>query len=245
VVRTQSNRLSFNAAVRVQIQKLREKHGWRQEKLAEKARQDWGLNWNRATVAAIEAGKRELSPVEFLLLRPLLELEGYEDLFQGDETIAITPEVRLTSELLYALFSPDATHEQILSTREFTESPAGIDEGMRIVGQLHLDSEKFPEDPVFWRKLKQDAAGDAEQNAARKFAVQPMVIAVAAHNLWNRSLSEERDVRALELFDHGENEEESPLEELHDKWSRRRLQALRGHATRELLRELEPILKRR
>ena len=168
----------------------------------------------------------------------MLDLEGYEDLFHGNHTVTITPEVALTLDLLGALFY--GTHEDILSRREFTESRAGIDQGLRIVSQLHLDSEKFPNDPVFWRKIKQDAARDAEQKAARKLGVQPMVIAVASYNRWNRSLSEERDFRAQELFkDWGQSfSEDWDLEvELADEWSRRRLRTFRGHATRELLRD--------
>jgi transcriptional regulator with XRE-family HTH domain len=243
---TQPKASSFHKVVGSEIRRIRQYYEWRQEELAEKARQEWGLNWNRATVAAIESGKRELCPVEFLLLLPLLNLETYRQLFPANQAIAITPEVVLTSEVLKELFSPDVTPEQISDNRQFQESWAGVDEGLRIVKRLQLELKKFPKDSGFWRKLKQQAAGDAEQKAARKFGVRPMVIAVASYDRWNRSLSEERDVRALAWYNLYEDVKQPfQLEDLTDKWSRRLLQTFRGHVTRELLRELEPIVKRR
>src|SRR5262249_9145143 len=92
--------LSFQKVVVATIRRIRENHKGRQEELAKKARQEWGLSWNRATVAAIETGKRELSPVEFLLLRPLLKLKTYTELFSENQTIVITPDVLLTSDIL-------------------------------------------------------------------------------------------------------------------------------------------------
>ena len=160
---TQPKTSSFHKAVGAEIRRIREDYKWRQEELAEKARQEWGLSWNRATVAAIETGKRELSPVEFLLLRPLLKLEAYSQLFPENQAIAITPEVVLTSDVLRDLFSPDATPEQISDNRQFQESRAGVDEGLRTVKQLQVEAKKFPRTPGSWRKLKQQAAGDASR----------------------------------------------------------------------------------
>jgi len=221
--------LSFQKAVGATIRRIREAYELRQEELAAMARSEWGLTWTRATVAAIETGKRELSPVEFLLLKPMLSVR-YEDLFPDKQPILITPEAIVRSDFLKALFSPEFDHERILVEPEFKRSRAWIDEGLGILSSLQLKMSKFPKDAFFWRKLKQHAAGDAEQKAARKLGVEPVVIAVAAYNLWDRSLSDERDHRAKELTITS---------------SAGRLQNIRGHVTRELLRELERVLKRR
>ncbi len=245
---TQPKTLSFHKAVGSEIQRIRENHKWRQEELAEKARREWGLRWNRATVAAIETGKRELSPIEFFLLLPLLELESYSELFPKNQAIAITPEVVLMSDVLRHLLPEYVmSPKDILDSRQFQESGVGVGEGLRTIKQLGLEAKKFPTTPDFWRRLKQHAAGDAEQKAARYLRVQPMVISVVSYNLWNRSLSEERDSRALELLNlwSGEEREFTADEVEEDEWLRRRLQTFRGHATRELLRELERVLKRR
>jgi transcriptional regulator with XRE-family HTH domain len=238
---TQPKASSFHKVVGAEIRRIRQDHKWRQEELAEKARKEWGLTWNRATVAAIETGKRELSPVEFLLLKPLLKLEAYGQLFPDNQAIAVTAEVVVTSEVLTALFSPDVDSQQILGNRQFQKSRTWIDEGRRAASQLQLEVKKLPKDPGFWRRIKQQAAGDAEQKAARKLGVRPMVIAIAAYNLWKRSLSEERDFRANELY---KSEFDLSDDDLAELSSSRQLQTVRGHVTRELLRELEPILKR-
>jgi transcriptional regulator with XRE-family HTH domain len=87
--------------------------------------------------------------------------------------------------------------------------------------------------------------GLAEQKAARKFGVEPEMIMRAAQRLWGRSLAAERDARVTEYFD------------LESEWNdaagtlglrrmpARSLQAIRGHATRELLKELEPEVESR
>ncbi|MDQ3641495.1 MAG: helix-turn-helix transcriptional regulator, partial [Actinomycetota bacterium] len=65
-----------------QLREARETNEWRQEDLASVARQH-GLNWRRATVAAVEAGEREVGLEEIILLSVALQkplawwIEGY------------------------------------------------------------------------------------------------------------------------------------------------------------------------
>lgn len=70
--------------------------------------------------------------------------------------------------------------------------------------------------------------GEAEQKAARNLGVTSQAIADAAYDLWSQSLTEERDARLEEEGSH-----------LH---SQRSLQALRGHITRRLVREIESLI---
>jgi transcriptional regulator with XRE-family HTH domain len=72
--------------------------------------------------------------------------------------------------------------------------------------------------------------GVAEHKASRSLGVSPEEVARAAGSLWSRSLTEERDVRLSKLALKGS--------------SPRTIQALRGHITRTLLKELEPTLQR-
>jgi len=72
-----------------------------------------------------------------------------------------------------------------------------------------------------------DAKRDAELKAAQSLCVPPFAIALAARRLWGRSLTEERDAQ---LSGHGADEPS------------RTLQALRGHITRKLLAEIEPLV---
>ena len=70
--------------------------------------------------------------------------------------------------------------------------------------------------------------GVVEKDASRRFGVSPEEVARAAGSLWSRSLAEERDLRLLQMVPEGA--------------SARRIQALRGHITRTLLKELAPAL---
>jgi transcriptional regulator with XRE-family HTH domain len=71
--------------------------------------------------------------------------------------------------------------------------------------------------------------GEAEQNAGRRFGIRPEEVARAAGSLWSRSLAEERDRRLAALAPEGA--------------SARTIQALRGHITRTLLKELGQALE--
>jgi transcriptional regulator with XRE-family HTH domain len=66
---------------------------------------------------------------------------------------------------------------------------------------------------------------EAEQKAARKFGIHPALVVSIARDLWGQTLTEERDYRVAE---------NAPADA-----SARTIQALRAHATRELLAELE------
>jgi hypothetical protein len=75
------------------------------------------------------------------------------------------------------------------------------------------------------------AHGETERKAARALHVDdPAEVAVAALKLWGRSLTQERDARVVDAA----APDASP----------RTLQALRGHVTRHLLEEIEPIVRK-
>lgn len=69
---------------------------------------------------------------------------------------------------------------------------------------------------------------EAERHAARKLGQEPDQVVWIAYQLWGHGLTEEREARLA-----GRVEDEDP----------RRLQALRGHVTRELLTELRQAME--
>jgi hypothetical protein len=79
-----------------------------------------------------------------------------------------------------------------------------------------------------------EAAEDAEQKAASALRVAPEAIVEASHRLWGRSLTAQRD-RLVDV-------RTERADARNPDWPRR-LQAIRGHVTRELLGELRPMLK--
>ncbi len=91
------------------------------------------------------------------------------------------------------------------------------------------------DDETFWPSIGRDAADDATRKAAAVLGVPPLAVALAARARWNGvwGLTAEREHRlAVKL--RGMQRETEP---------RRKLQALRGHITRELLDDLRPLLK--
>ena len=79
-----------------------------------------------------------------------------------------------------------------------------------------------------YQRAMQAVSGEAEQKAARSLGVTSQTIAEAAFDLWGRSLTEERDARV---------DKEGP-----NLASARSVQALRGHVTRRLVREIEALI---
>jgi transcriptional regulator with XRE-family HTH domain len=73
-----------------------------------------------------------------------------------------------------------------------------------------------------------DAQEEALRRAARRLGVSPDALTTAAFGKWGHGLIPERDIRV---------ETQAPPDA-----SRRTLQAIRGHVTRELLDELRPII---
>ncbi len=233
------------------LRALREGGGKRQEDLAAAAR-GHGLAWSRATVAAIETGRRQLSMGElFLLPAALNRLTGAEgpasgrllvaDLLpeRGDQWVALTPRtsvrVRSLRALLGAAAEPMSDQDfDIPHRRQTRMAQAALKESLerwatltntmwrRIMGRPGPDLTTL-------NQALEDADGAVEQQAARGLRVPALAIALAARKMWNCSLTEQRDRRLAE--------------ELRGDPSARRLQALRGHHTRALLVELRPLLR--
>jgi Helix-turn-helix domain len=79
------------------------------------------------------------------------------------------------------------------------------------------------------------AKGNAERKAARKFGVSAELVSVVAFKRYHQSLTDERDMRGAEAMP--EDTASRTLEDL-----ARTTQALRGHVTRTLLAEMQPMI---
>jgi hypothetical protein len=91
------------------------------------------------------------------------------------------------------------------------------------------------EDEEFWPSIGEDAAADATRKAAAVLGAPPIAVALAARARWNGvwGLTSEREHRlAVQLPGLARDNAPGP-----------RLQALRGHITRQLIEELRPLLK--
>jgi len=238
------------------LRALREGGGKRQEDLAAAARGP-GLSWSRATVAAIETGRRRLSVDELLLLPVALNRLAVgrtgeasaaggllvADLLpeRGDQWVALTPRtsvrVRSLRALLGAAAEPMSDQDFDIPHRRHTRmAQAALAESIRrwttdtyTTWRRIMGRPLVTSDLTTLNQALEDAAGAVEQQAARGLRVPALAIALAARKMWNCSLTEQRDRRLAE--------------ELRGDPSARRLQALRGHHTRALLVELRPLLR--
>jgi hypothetical protein len=212
---------NISHAIAKRLRTIREKHGWLQDDLAMRARNQ-GLDWSQATVAAIERGSRELSIGEYLMLKAVLwpsRRDGetflpieYQDLTDFTQENFADEPIRLAPGLVLKANSIRSFHSH--------KKPNPI----RV-----LDREKVI------ARVEESAL--AERKAAQKLNVSPREIAEAADTIWKgRSLTQERDRRLREEV--GKEEIEVDPER-----KKKRKQALRGWITRVLLVELREELK--
>jgi hypothetical protein len=196
----------------------------RQEDVALAAR-GAGLDWTRATVAAIENNRRALSIEEFLILPHVLADVTGEPVSLAELITTEWGAVELTERLVYEPadlramlvfvvarpWTPAERATEALVHALFTR-PAR--EMLERVWPARSDAE--------YEAVAREAAGETERAAAAKLQLRPLALSALAHRLWGRGLSAERDRRVAEL---GEA-------------SSRTVQARRGHVTRRLLAEL-------
>jgi transcriptional regulator with XRE-family HTH domain len=221
---------ALGVALGKRLRLLREQQGLRQEDVARVAR-TFGLDWTRATVAAIETGRRSVALEEFFLLPNLVvetktipgrrTLDSHEPSENAGDTKLWVPDflpengwVAVTSRCYLRGSSLRERLGGISTRKERTTEPAYIFIGERREDSLEMASEE---------------ENEAEQKAARKLDVEPLLLVFYAREAWGRGFTAERDRRVLEQA----KGDATP----------RRLQALRGHVTRQLLKELESKIK--
>jgi len=181
---------------------------------------------------------------------------GIADLFPDDDTpILVAGATHAPASTLSALFVP-AGHQRRRGWPETIRTPKETVEDETAEAVLRLPREwtvqivdgikaqwaartpprtwaDLGERDSFWRRLGLDAANEAERKAASVLGVPALAVALAAHRRWEWSLTAEREHRLAGRFPGLGVVEISP----------RKLQAVRGHLTRELLDELRPVLE--
>ena len=241
---------SISAVVGQSVRMWREEAGLTQDQVA-KVAVDLGFDWARGTVASIEGGHREVSLSEFLALPFFSQLVGAADSWNRLADF-LPPELE-TGETTDISTGEGAVLD-LRADAEVELSPACWiqTEHLRALLAGHpAGGRKVPKDAmVTWRtigeallatsrsivsRFKQSAEPvaprpqEAEQKAAKRLGVTADDIMAGALYLWGRTLSAERDARAEK--------------QATDDASPRRLQAIRGHVTRDLLNELRPVLE--
>lgn len=205
---------------------FRRDRGGLQEEVAVEARHR-GLSWTRARVAAFETARIDhLEEAEFLLVADVYgaacgEPTTAEDLLGSDE-VGLTPLRTVKGNELRRLLTTDL-HVGIA----VGDTAAGDD----AIGWIRR---RLPnEDPA---TILNDGERDAERRAATKLGgrlgvdVPSYMVAVAARRQWDRAFTDERNSRVRARLPEG-----APAETV---------RAVRGRISRELLHELEPVVRR-
>lgn len=222
---------SLRAVVGERLRSLREDRGARQEDVADAVRLA-GLEWTRSTVAAIEAGRREVSLEELLLLSLAYRLP-LSFFFEGDGRVDLTPGATATRSVIRAKLNGDTQRWgpddwDVPSDRVWPEFLALLTNWHSRYAWAWPD---MPEGTGGMLAAAEAArAGEAEHTVAKRFGVAPVGVSMAAFGRWGRGFTAERDRRVAD--------EAAP------DASARSLQALRGHVSRALIDELAPTLER-
>lgn len=209
--------------------------GVRQDDVARAARLQ-GLGWSQSSVATLEAGKRDLTFSEVVLL-PTILTDACKRTITLDELIARDGTgYRLTDvsvipgwalrEVLAGTRAADAS-QLLLIGRDVNaaEDPAPEPAVMQRLVDLGLEEAFRGYDGYF------HSVDDATVKAARKLGEPPLVVAVLSFALWERPLADVRDRVVARRSDAGED----PA----------RLRALRGRVTRQITDDLAAWIKQR
>jgi transcriptional regulator with XRE-family HTH domain len=210
--------------LRERVREQREIIGLTKEGLADRARAT-GLPWSHHTVWAIESGRRNVTLGEALLLQVFLNTTLESLLRTGAEVVDVDG-VPIKGKALSALARPTGR-----PVKPFANSaPMQKVLGKRLQRDLNKVASKYRLDFRELMKARAWAAASAEKKAAHSLRVSPIEVSAAAHSLWGRSLSQERDGRLKDLSRH-----DRPGEHLNPD-------ARSGHVTRALMAELRKRL---
>ena len=210
--------VSLQTVLTDNMRRIRNERGLLQEDVAMAAR--WaGLMWSSVTVTQIESGARQLSLDEVLLL-PLILRCSLTDLLKTErdnEPVRLGYNTILDASTVRKLVAENGPR---LSPDEVPMLP-GLERPLdpkikSAVGHAWLEGTLLA-----YLLVREGARGEAERKAAQTLKISAPLITAYALRLWGRSLTEERDGRAVEHLLKGKE-----------------LRAVRGHITRTLLREI-------
>ena len=220
-------RTDLQTLIRERIREQRERIGLTKEGLADRARAA-GLAWSHHTVWAIESGRRTITLGEALLVQVFLDT-SLDKLLRTSADVVDVEGVPIKAAALPALARPTRR-----PAHPFADSPPTQKVlSKQLQHELDRIASKHGLDFATLMKTRAWAAASAEKKAAHTLGVSTLELSAAAHSVWGRSLTQERDGRLDDLARH-----DRPDEHL-DPGARS------GHVTRALVAELRAHLRRR
>lgn len=223
------------------VRRLREAENATQDEYARRVRV-FLPQWSQSTIAALEKGRKTLDTSEVTVLMCAIPATR-EDLFapegsSSDAFVQLTPELAMPPAAVQNVWTAKTREEigaQMAESRGVFRPIAGArtQRWFEARSQQLLRYRRIL--PRFTSEQFEAAVSAARDESttkgARRLGVEdPTEVALAAIRVWGRSLTEEREGRIAKA---------APADA-----SARTLQALRGHVTRTLLEEIEPILRK-
>ncbi|MEU5394553.1 helix-turn-helix domain-containing protein [Streptomyces tibetensis] len=243
----------LSAIVGERLRDFREAKSLRQADIAAAAAQA-GLSWSRSSIAALEAGSRNLSVEELLVLphvllnaggwdEPLIPPTAYIEM-NGGRRIKASIIPQLAAALTnVARWTPDSVAPEEEEINFLGQESRALDHGLEDA-RMHARygalrtffAQAYPQ--FSYEQTAQDRNFDGDLTSKIAARIAPSMDHGVRFNLarflpvalWGRPAHEERDLRTARR---GEYE------------SKRSLQAARGHATREMIEELNQEIENR
>jgi len=213
------------------VKRLREERGETQDQLAWQLRRT-GLDFSRSGIAAVERGSGRTLDVAELTLLCLRLGTSLDEILAGEGHVRVSPSCTIALNKIRPLLEGDSRKlgwEDLdcPTTREAVSAWPAVVAAMKSTQRRYR---KLWPGALPWQLIEAErAAGDAETGIAERLGVRATDVSVAAHGRWGHSLTDERDARLAA------NAKACTAP--------RSVPAVRGHITRALIAELEPVLK--
>lgn len=217
----QTQPLPFAVALGHRLRQVREAGGDTAADVAERARAV-GLSWDRSTVTKIELGERQVTAAE-LVLATVVYGRAASDLLPTEAVRLSQTTTARPESLRDCLVQPPSLHD--FQVEGLIARAGDALEVSR--GTLKAASVRMPgASAISILGGAHSTRDEATVKAARRLGTTPEAVATTAHQLWGRSLTQERDAR---------------VEQMGPATTRVR-QARRGRVTRTLDGELSPAV---
>lgn len=184
------------------LRAIRTSWAWSQDAFAAQMRFHGFLEWNRATVAAVETGRRRLTLGELFGVSRVLEIPIPMLLVWNHDRVALTEHLETRAVVVRYLLGQEPTAKDAEAFQ--VTMPANVADMDRI-SNTQAQLCMFLAPGATQQMLLQAAQGELEQTIARQIADESdgsrgegwrIVVAAAARGLYDKSATEERDARA-------------------------------------------------
>jgi hypothetical protein len=188
-----------------------------------------GLDWQSSTVAGIERGIRRLGLGEVFAVALTLEV-SVQELLPRHGRVRLAPDLDVAAHALAALW--DGTTDELEASAVRSPAMGRMKVGVALaraelaVVEKHAKAVGVEISAKAGMQILRASRNEAEIQAAGKLGVDVLRLCVAAHALWGRSLTAEREARVPES----------------DELTPRGVQARRAMITRSLTSELAGFL---